>query len=449
MDKPALNFEDLTHQADQYYDVSYSWLVNKGVPGWLAVAVSGFTAGTNMVLPVLLAVFVQGLLGVGQFFAVTVLSVIGQARETNQDDFNQVIASATNELLGTKIDAGDLSGGNGSSPGIANQGDLGDAVLQQFEDAFGMDDDITPERGAENARKFAGFAVNYATSQAFLSILTEAASVGVLKEFHELPDALQQALGLGRLSRLALQPLIRNCIQQPYDLLLKYKLRPDRLSEAQIVRALHAGQLDEGDARQALAEKGYRDNDIDLLIKDLALKITVSELIHLIRYQEISEDAAIEKLTAAGMSQEDARLQLKAAGQARGDSQVGSFLSWLESSRVDGFIDQGSFDSMLQDLPLADEEERLFRKRVAAKLEYPRKRTTFAQVKGAIVRGHVDFTYLDTWLQDQGYSDYDQLVLEAEVIDAMEAAEAKAAAKAKTAAKLAAKGISAPATLKP
>lgn len=445
----ALDWEGLKNQADTWYDISYKWLSDKGVPGWLATACAGLTVGTNMILPITLAVFVQGLLGVGQFFATTILQVIGKARTENSGDFNEVIAEATNELLGTNISAEQLPGGGGGSPGIANQEQLGDAVLRQFEDALAQDGEITPDQGASNARKFAGFAVNYATSQAFLSILTEAASVGLLKEFHELPDALSQALGLGRLSRLALQPLLQNTITKPYDLYLAEKLRPNRMAEAQIVRALHAGQIDEGDAHDALAQKGYRDDDIDLLIKDLAAKISISELVHLVRYGEITEEQAIQKLTNTGLPAEDAQLQYKSAVEARGDGQLGSFLSWLESARLDGFIDQVTFDGFITDLPLSDEEERLFRKKVSARLEYPRKKTTFAQVKAGIVAGHIDFTYLDEWLQGEGYNDTDQLLLEMEVIDAMQAADKKAAAKAKTAAKVASKGKTPPTTLAP
>ena len=445
----ALDWNALKDQADTWYDVSYKWLSDKGVPGWLATACAGFTVGTNMILPITLAVLIQGVLGVGQFFATTILQVIGKARQENASDFNEVIAEATNELLGTNLNADDLPGGSGAAPGIQNQEALGDAVLKQFEEALAQDGEISPEQGASNARKFAGFAVNYATSQAFLSILTEAASVGLLKEFHELPDALQQALGLGRLSRLALQPLLQNTITKPYDLYLAAKLRPNRLSEAQIVRALHAGQIDQGDAQDALAQKGYRDADIDLLLKDLAAKLSIGELVHLVRYQEITEDQAIQKLTNTGLPQEDAQLLYKAAGEARADGQLSSFLSWLETARLDGFIDQATFDGFVQDLPLTDEEERLYRKKVAARLEYPRAKTTFAQVKAAIVAGHVDFTYLDEWLQTQGYNDTDQLILEMEVIDALDNAVHKAAAKAKTAAKVQSKGKTPPATLQP
>jgi hypothetical protein len=445
----ALNFTDLTKQADNYYDVSYKWLTDKNVPAWLAVAVSGFTAATNMILPVALAVAIQGVLGIGQFFATSVLQVIGSARENNSADFNEVIAASTNELLGTDLSASDLPGGNSGSPGIGNQTALGDAVLRQFEEALAGGGEITPEQGAENARKFTGFAVNFATSQAFLSILTEAASVGIMKEFHELPEALQTALGLGRLTRLALQPLIRNCIQQPYDLMLKYKLRPDRLNAAQVVRAFHAKQLDEGDAQQALAEMGYRDNDIDLLMQDLKTKVALGELVHLIIYEELTEEQALEKLTNAGYQEDDARLLLKSALAARADGQVSGILADLERDRLAGFLDQGEYDSLVSELPLTEEQDRLFRKKVADQLERPRKKTTFAQVKNAIVQGHVDFTYLDEWLIGEGYGDQDVLILEMEVIDAMQLADAKARAKQKTAAKTSAKGITPPTTLAP
>jgi hypothetical protein len=442
-----VSFDDAKENARTTFDAIQALMTEVGVPGFVAGIVGGVTCSIVFLGDVLLVLFVKGLIKVATPFAAGILDVISTARQENPDQFNEVIASAMSEMLGVDVSAGDLPGGKGMENTIARANAIGDKLHDLLTEEFGGLEQIDPEQGAKNARTFSGYAINFAVANSFMAILSEALTIGQLKEFRELGVETAQALGLGRLQRLALQPLIRNMIQQPYDLFLKSKLRPDRLSESQIVRALHAGQLDEGEAKQALAEKGYRDDDIELLIKDLAAKLSITELVHLIRYDEISEDGAIAKLTAAGLPEEDARLQLKAGMEARADAQTSGILSDLQQAIINQDITQEEFSAQLSDLPLTDEEERLFRKRVSALLERPRKTITFAELKAAVVKGDVSFDYVDNWLQREGYNEEDSMILTMSIIHAMENAEAKAAAAAKTAAKAAAAGKPAPATL--
>ena len=105
-----------------------------------------------------------------------------------------------------------------------------------------------------------------------------------------------KAMGLGRLQRQALAPLVRNCIAQPYDLYLKRLLRPDRLSEAQLVQGLRAGKIEESVVRDELAQKGYRDQDIDILLDQLTSRLSPGELAVLIANGDVEETDALEHL---------------------------------------------------------------------------------------------------------------------------------------------------------
>ncbi len=435
--------------AHQEYGGVYSFLSEEGVPGWLAAIVAGGTTGIAMIMPTILAVVVQGILGVGSFFATSVLKVISEARSTNKDDFNAVIAESVNELLGTSVSPEQLSAGSGSASDMEANKALGDALITIFEQALGNLQPVSPAQGAENARKFAGFSVNFATSQAFLSILTEASSVGLLKEFHELPDGLMRALGLGRLQRAALAPLVRNCISQPYDLYLKQQLRPDRLADAQYVRAMARGDFDEQYVRERLAEKGFPDDEIDALIHEFTAKLQAGDLVKLIRYGEISQEDAVQQLVDQGTNKEIAEQMLKAQLLALADSRVMAYVQKIQQQRIEGWIDQAQFETMLEQVPLSDSAKEWERNLIGVIAEVPRRRISFAQLEKAVVSGHIDFTYVDEWLRAEGYSDNDQLVLTMQIIEAMQDAEAKTKAKAATHAKVSAKGKVPPPALQP
>lgn len=435
-----IDFTGVTAASSRVHDAVNAFGVQHGVPAWIAVIVAHVSAALVFVALFVVAAVVQGVVGVGTFFAVTILGVITKVRTENASDFNQVIAAALSELLGIEISAASIPSGTGPRGIDARITAIGEALHGLLAGEFVVPAPITPEQGQRNAQKFSGYAINFATGSAFISILTEAVSIGFLKEFRELGVETAQALGLGRLQRLALQPLIRNAIQQPSDLYYKGLLRPDRLSEAQIVQALKAGLLEDGAARQMLAEKGYPDPLIDILLNLLATKIPVSDLARLIRYNVITEQQAIEKMTEQGIDPDDAKLLLQSTEAGLADSQVGVTLADAETALLEGFIDQGTWNSIIADLPLTQEQERLYRKRVGFKLERPRKHITFAQLKSGVVEGIIDFDFVDTWLTNQGYTDEEHLILTFEIIQALATAEAKAAAKKTTAGKVAAGG---------
>jgi hypothetical protein len=420
-----IDYAGVTEIGNKAGDAVSTFGEEHGFPGWLTQVATMIVASLAMLGPLILATVIQGVLGLGTFFAVTVLTTIGKARTENADDFNQVIAASMSEFLGVEITSDDIPSGKGPGAMVARMRAIGDKLHDLLTTEFGGLEEITPQRGADNARAFSGYALNFAVSTAFIAILTEFETLGLIQNARELGQECAQALGLGRLQRLALQPLIRNMIQQPYDLYLKSKLRPDRLSETQYIAALSSGLLSDQQVRDALAEKGYPDSLIDILIANLTQNLALSTVARLVRYEVMTQEQAIAELVMGGLSNDRATKLLASEGESRADSQASGMLSDLETARLEGFLDQSEFSSLVDELPLSDEEDRLYRKKVADQLERPRKKLTFAQVKTGIVGGILDFDYLDTFLQNEGYTSDDQLYLTYEILLALEKTQTK------------------------
>jgi hypothetical protein len=317
---------------------------------------------------------------------------------------------------------------------------VGDSILGLFEGTFGGGGRVAPQTGADNARKFAGFAVNFATSQGFLSILAEAASIGFLKEFHELPEGLMHSLGLGRLQRLALQPLIQNAIQKPYQKYCMAQYRPTELGESQLVKALHNGQMPDDVVRQKLQELGYADDLIDFVLTDFETKLGLNELELLLDNGDVSEQDVINNLTLSGMPEDQARLKLKATQLARVKTRQDALLSWAQSQYIAGFLQEDQWNAILSNLMLSDLEEQAIRTEVGWKQEVPRKTLTFAEVKTGIVDLVLPFDYADAWMKREGYDPDAQELLSYEILKAITAAENKAKYAQYKAAQLRAKG---------
>lgn len=416
---PQIDLDVIKETGRNMHDTIVSAISEWGGGGMIAETVGEILGGTVMLVVPFILVVAQLVVAIGSWAAASFLEIVDAAKEENQDGLNKVLAESVNEMLGTNLDAGDLSSGSGSGSSMEANQNIGDAILSLFEQSFGATGPVSPDQGADNARKFAGWAVSFATSQGFLSILTEACSLGFLKEFHELPDAVREGLGLGRLQRLALQPLIQNAIQKPYDRYCNYKFRPTQLGEAQLVKALHSGDMQEGDVRQALAELGYADDKIDFILSDFAVKLAMPDLLNLLNNGDIQEKDVIDNLTLAGMPEDQAQLQLKAAQQADGKSQWTSFLLAIGDSYANGFIDQETYNSLVATIPLSDDYIEAFRARVGFLQDSPSRTVTLAQLTEAVVAGVVDFGAIDDWMKQQKYDSFAQNILSFQILRAM------------------------------
>jgi hypothetical protein len=424
-DAPQIDFNNAKQQATNLHDTLLSLFSEFGTPGFVAEMIASAAGGLFFIVALLILPVMQIGIAIGSFVAGSFLETLDDAKQEQSENLNGLLADTINEMLGTKLSGSQLSGGSGTASDMANNQAIGDSILGIFESTFGGGGPVSPQQGADNARKFAGFGINFAASQGFLSILTEAASVGFLKEFHELPDGLMRALGLSRLQRLALQPLIHAAIQQPYQKYCMAQYRPTELAEAQLVKALRAGLIDEATVRQALAEKGYPDDSIDFVLTDLSVKLGLSELVLLLNNGNIQEQDVINNLTLNGMPEDQAKLQLVASDLAAAKSQQMALLSEVEKAYVGGYVDQGTYNKIVGNLALSDLEEQNFRAKVGFLQETPHARVSFADVKAAIVDNIVDFSYLDTWFTSAGYDSQSQLILSFQVLEAIKKAEQK------------------------
>jgi len=74
------------------------------------------------------------------------------------------------------------------------------------------------------------------------------------------------SLGLGWLSWVALSPFLSEAVAAPLQRLYRKEFRNLRITRSLIERALKVGMISEDEARNRLAEMGYPDEDIDIIL---------------------------------------------------------------------------------------------------------------------------------------------------------------------------------------
>jgi len=394
-----------------------------GMPGFIATHAAAMKAIEHVKLPSAVAKVIGTILSLMAEIVAGVLVALEQSKEQGGQGFNDLIAAGIKDLLGVDVV---ISQGSSGNPAL-DAGATGAAIFQAFTSILGGLQPIDPATGNQNAQNFLGMSTNFAAVTAFLGIIGGLFPAIHLDELKSIGEELRSTLGLGRLSHTALTPLANDLVAVPLRQFLNNATRPTRLKEAQLVKALHSGLMQDADVRQELAYLGYSDSFIDFLLTDLAVKLALAEQILLIDNGDIQEKDVINNLTLAGMPEDQAQLQIAAARYAQQKTQWSALLSELESSYVNGFVDQATYNSMLDKIPFDSGELDVFRAKVGFKQEVPRRRVSFAEVKTAIVQGITDFSYLDTWMAAEGYDADSQNIMTFQVMESLKTATNKAA----------------------
>lgn len=428
------HFDDAKQAAETAFQLVTEFGSKAHVPSPIKEFVGYVAAGGVLLTGIFYSAFLATVMFLAPEFAIGVLTLISDARNENPKELNAVATASLSELLGFELTSDDIPTGKGAAGTIARVNALGGKLHDQLIREFAPNGTVTPASGEQAARTFTGFNINFAVGSAFMAILGEIMSAGEFKEFRELGISVAQSLGLGRMHRAALKPLIDNTIAKPYDRLLRARYRQDVVSEKQLVVALHTGAMSEADVRQAFAEKGYPDVQITELIRQLTTHLGDSDLWRLMRYGEIDEAGALAQLKAEGWPEATARLKIRASQLAKLDSQEASYVTLLETQAKQGWITPDLFAQLLDRTHLSDAEKTWERTYVGQILENPQVDITWSEVKAALVDGILDVDYLDQWLIRQGYSQDDRQALSLIAIKAVADADAKAAAAAAKAA---------------
>lgn len=412
--------ETMTQMKELGVPVPINYLA--GAIGWLfgfAPAILGGVLG-----PVWLAI-VSPLI-------VAMLRSISEFRQNTPTELTNISASVLSEFLGTEITAAHVKPGKTGDASIAAAREIGAALHKRLTAEFAPGGKVTPESGEQAARIFSGFNVNFATQNALLSMIADAESFHLLEHFRELGEEVAQNLGLGRLHRQALGPLIRNTIAEPYDRLLRSRYRQDLLDQSSYIRAYYAGRLTREQLSERLGQKGITENDIDELIQQVAPDFQQADIARLIRYGELTREQAIKLLQNQGWPADVAKARIRAVELARVDGKEAEFINVAEQQYIDGFIDDSAFEKVLSKTHLSDEEKQWERNIVGQRKDAARKRLSLSDMRRMFLDGIIDISDWDDYTESLGYSQKDRqfLLFDLLKLASDDAAKAKAAAEA-------------------
>src|SRR5205814_6094695 len=141
-------------------------------------------------------------------------------------------------------------------------------------------------------------------------------------------------LGLNRLARVALHPLIQNTIATPLDWKTKKTFTPSLLSESAALRAFIAGKWTDAQLREELARQGWSQDRMDVLLSQQYKNLSLEDMLLLERHGATTRPETLAILKLEGYDDTTAQLATIAADARRSDSLDDNVLPALLSAYV-------------------------------------------------------------------------------------------------------------------
>jgi hypothetical protein len=291
---------------------------------------------------------------------------------------------------------------------------------------------LSPEQGMNAARAFMGFVMSFAVREGNTDIFASLLPYGIGEGFKSYAEDFSKSLGLGRLSRLALKPLFQNLVSIPMTWAFNKQYTPTLLGVEQTIRAFNAGLYTGDQLNEELSRHGYSMERRNALQSVHTKYPPESDLFLLELAGQIDTATHTNILSRIGYDSDEAAYLLKAEQLHTARHLSLRLAETLVHPLLTGLIDIGTYTAVLNRFTLTDKEKQDLTGFAVELLAHPRKRLTFAQVTTAFLDGILAVGDIQSYLQQEGYSQDDiAALLEIDLLK-LKAAQAKAAGKKTT-----------------
>ncbi len=341
-----------------------------------------------------------------------VLGLLDTLRKELDPEFAAAAVLVLNELLGTEFTTAHLASGIDVSSHLERASEVGGLLHDQLTREFQTEGDVTPAAGAAAARRMSGFLINFGTATGILAALGGLVPLVHLDEIRQIGEEVARNLGLGRLHRQVMKPLMATLIATPYQWYLNQKFHPTQFKEGDLVSPLQQTLMPHDVIFHAMDLLGYSQDKIEGLIRLHSKKQTIADLEMFFRWKILSLDEVYKQAEEIGYLQEVAVPTLFAEQLKRTDADVKALVDAAETSVVEGHITTDDFSTLLDSLPLAPREKDFRLQAVQYKVKAPHTHLTLAQAQKAFEEGVWDLTQLEEYLVARGYSADDVATLQ-------------------------------------
>jgi hypothetical protein len=211
-------------------------------------------------------------------FALAVFGLLDSVRKGIDPVVASLAVEVLNEFLGSDFTQQQLPLGLGSGDHLARAQQIGTLLYNQLESEFVAASGGTVVPSIAPAQTFSGLAINFGLASSIIGIAGGALEFLHLDELRELGEEVAKNIGLGRLVRRALTPLITTLVSNPAQWAINVKYRPTQFKEADLVNPYFSTTLPHDQLYNAMYLLGYSDDKIQAFIEMHEKKLTPADV---------------------------------------------------------------------------------------------------------------------------------------------------------------------------
>jgi hypothetical protein len=342
------------------------------------------------------------------------MKVLTAMQGANTGGFFDFLAATLHDLTGVEFSSTQMQSSFAKGGTLGANANIGGQFLKMLTGEMQPTQQITPESGFTAASAFLGYSMNFAIREANLAVFAELLPIeaNIFGGLREYGEGMADALGLGRLTRLAMAPIMKVLVADPLTWYFNQQYRPTLLPVPSMFKALWRGGMQQSDVNTFLGYLGYSAQAIEQLEIDAATLPPISSYVAQTRTGLISTDDLKDALQEAGIRPDDTDTYLNGIAALRAEADLQAQKEqWLQLYR-DRWIDHDECLTQLQALGLYDVEVKYALGRVAPYLENTHRELSQGEVEQAFLDALVGMDYVMEWATRQGYNSVDQQILQ-------------------------------------
>jgi len=431
-----------------------AWLCSIGAPFWMQTLVAGIAYAIPTLFSLILQIGARLIAPVLALLVAPVMQALGTLRKSLDPAAASIATDVLGELLGTEYTSVNIQDGSDIASHLANAQTIGTLLHKQLSGEFAGGAGITPASGQIAAERFTGLVINFGTATGILGLLGGMCPWLHLDEVREVGEEVAKSLGLGRMHRRAIQPLIDIFISNPYKWFLNSTYHPSQFTLQEVVNAYAQTVMSLPVVQQAGLYAGYTTAQINELIALHEKRLNLTDVDRLMRWKIWTADQGTQYAQTLGYDPAILAAAFQNESATRADKWLSTFVTQMETEFSTGQIDEPTFTAFLQGLPIDPNEYNVILSTALAKLAHKVgkvKQSPRAVYEYAFEHDLIDLDELQAFYESEGLNPVDvQLMLQVQLfklgkLEAAAAAKAaKAAAKANAAAATTAAAASTP-----
>ena len=313
------------------------------------------------------------LLSNASWIAIKFAELIMRAEDRNAAAFQALTRTAIKDLTGADAGAGHAA--------------IGRTLMQSLSGGAGAQAGGALEPSTAGAEKYMEVVMQLALESYVEGGITSALSAGFLDKFTELDDILASVLGLGRMSRAVMRPLMGAKVITPFQWHVNKQYRPELLSSAATVEAFLAGRYTGPQLLEELARQGWSDERINVLIANARKRLSFADLVYQFFRGALSDLEVIARAGELGYDEVTARQFLDIETAKRQDRWKDPLTDAAVAAFIDGEIDEAELRRLVEANAPSYAEAQFIILTATTRRGYKRRHLSSVDVRRLVLKG--------------------------------------------------------------